>query len=451
MTNHLNTFCGSLWRSLIFLIVVMAAPSAAAQSLPYPALIGYWQNWSTLPLTSIDARYNVIEIAFPLPATGTDYNFTKLDFGPHNSTTFKAGIATLQGQGRKVLLSLGGATAPVYLNTKSERATFVSSVGTMLTTYGFDGIDIDLESSSMNFTKIKMSNNTDSGLVNLIQAVKDILANYQTARSKRCLLTMAPEVMYVQGGYATPYYKSGAYLPIINAFKNDIDMLQVQLYNVGQAITALDNLDYSESDGADFIVAMTEMVLKGFTASQLSGGSGVFAAIPEGKVAVGLPACANSAGSGFATAAVQKQAIDYLRGVGAKPGSYTLKKVGGYPNLGGMMTWSINTDVECLTTAANGFASSFATIFNGVGTGVSETANSNTFNVYPNPAQQQVTVDFGNSAQKGTLFVYNALGQLQMQQPIANAQRVTLNIALFPAGVYFVQLGNVLQKMMKVD
>ena len=115
------------------------------------------------------------------------------------------------------------------------------------------------------------------------------------------------------------------------------------------------------------------------------------------------------------------------------------------------MTWSINTDVECLTTAANGFASSYATIFNGVGTGVSETANSNTFNVYPNPAQQQVTVDFGNSPQKGTLFVYNALGQLQMQQEIANAQRVTLNIASFPAGIYFVQLGNVLQKMMKVD
>ena len=388
-------------------------------------------------------------MAFPLPSGGTDYNFTQLDKGPHNTTTFKAGIVTLQGQGRKVLLSLGGATAPIYLNNKSERATFVSSVGTLLTTYGFDGIDLDLESSSMDFTNIKMSNNTDSGLVNMIQAVKDILANYQTAKGKRCLLTMAPEVMYVQGGYSTPYYKSGAYLPIINAFKNDIDLLMVQLYNVGQGITALDNNDYSESSGADFIVAMTEMVLKGFTASEMSGGAGAFAALPERKVAVALPACSNSAGSGYVSAAVQKQAIDYLRGVGSKPGSYTLKKAGGYPDLGGMMTWSINGDLAC--NPSNGFASSYATIFNGVGVSVAKNEVASEITLYPNPAQKQITLDMGSNTLKGTVSVYNSLGQVMLQKQTGNEQKITIDVADFPAGVYFIQSGGTTQKFMKVD
>lgn len=35
-------------------------------------------------------------------------------------------------------------------------------------------------------------------------------------------------------------------------------------------------------------------------------------------------------------------AIKYLRGNGPKPGNYTLVQSGGYPNLRGMMTWSIN-------------------------------------------------------------------------------------------------------------
>jgi chitinase len=415
-----------------------------AQSLPYPALVGYWENWNNLALTSVDARYNVIEVAFPLPANGTDYNMNSLDFGPHSSSSFKAAIATLQGQGKKVLLSLGGATAPIYLDDVNQKNTFVSSVGTLLTTYGFDGIDIDLESSSLDFTSIKMTNNTNAGLVNMISAIQQILANYQTAKSKRCLLTMAPEVIYAQGGYGYNVYNSGAYLPIIEALRNDLDLLQVQLYNVGDVVKALDGKSYSEGS-ADFIVAMTEMIIKGFTASKLSGGSGAYSGLPESKVAVGLASCGNSA-SGYASATIRQQAINYLRGVGTKPGTYTLLTPGGYPNLGGMMTWSINEDLAC--NPSYGIASSFQTIFAGVGVSALEINEYQSFVLYPNPAEEnKVSVDFGDVSLSGMLTIYNHIGQAVHQQMIHSDSKTLIDISSLAAGIYLVNFANESKKL----
>ena len=435
--------------SLLAFTLLFSLQTLKAQSLPYPALVGYWENWSSLSLTAVDSKYNVIIVAFPLPAAGTDYNFTQLDKGPHNTSSFKSAITTLQGQGKKVLLSIGGATVPIYLDNATEKNTFVSSIGTMLTTYGFDGIDIDLESSSMDFQNVKMTGNTDAGLLNMISAIQSILSNYQTAKGKRCLLTAAPEVMYCQGGYKTPYYKSGAFLPIIEALKNDFDLVQVQLYNVGQGITALDNTDYYEAT-VDFIVSMTEMMIKGFTATELSGGSGTFSGLPERKVAVALPACTGAAGSGYTSAAMQKQAIDYLRGVGSKPGSYTLKTVGGYPNLGGMMTWSINADKDC-SAGSYGFATSYNNIFSGVGVSVSDHKVSAEMSLYPNPAQKQITLDMGTNGVKGNVSVYNSLGQVLFQKQAGSDSKIVLDVENFPAGIYFVKAGDSIQKFMKVD
>ena len=56
-------------------------------------------------------------------------------------------------------------------------------------------------------------------------------------------------------------------------------------------------------------------------------------------------------------------AIDYLMGNGSKPGSYTLQG-GPYPNLGGMMTWSINWDaVTNCNNSAYEYATNYENIF----------------------------------------------------------------------------------------
>ena len=136
-------------RSLLPLATgaTLLAASAAAQ-LPSPALIGYWHNWNDanapyLPLDAIDDRYNVVEVAFALPVSPTDMT---LVFSPEgvSQSAFMAQMQALQSQGKKVLLSIGGATASIDLTTDENNAAFVSSLNGLVDSYGFDGIDIDI-------------------------------------------------------------------------------------------------------------------------------------------------------------------------------------------------------------------------------------------------------------------------------------------------------------------
>ena len=69
------------------LLLITAFSPTTAQT-PNPALVGYWQNWNDaacprIQLTEIDNRYNVICIAFALPAAGTDYDMV---FVPEGSS-----------------------------------------------------------------------------------------------------------------------------------------------------------------------------------------------------------------------------------------------------------------------------------------------------------------------------------------------------------------------------
>jgi chitinase len=62
---------------------------------------------------------------------------------------FKAGIASLKSQGRKVMISLGGGGQVFTLADAKSVPNFVSSVARINTEYGFDGVDIDFESPSL--------------------------------------------------------------------------------------------------------------------------------------------------------------------------------------------------------------------------------------------------------------------------------------------------------------
>ena len=107
----------------------------------------------------------------------------------------------------------------------------------------------------------------------------------------------------------------GAYLPLIDALRNRLDILQVQLYNSG-SMYGIDGATYTQGT-ADFIVSQTEALLQGFSTA-----GGYFAPLPPEKVAIGLPACPLAAGGGYVPPAVLEQAVDYLRGFGPQPGSY---------------------------------------------------------------------------------------------------------------------------------
>lgn len=325
---------------------------------PNPALIGYWQNWDDFQcpyvrLTQIDTSYNIIPVAFAVPASGTSYNMT---FTPDGITplSFKQQIDTMHLRGKKVIISIGGANDPVTLNDTNQRNSFISSMMTIITTYGFDGMDIDLEGGSLVITGGTIANPTDAKTINLIYAIKKIMTNFRAQYGKKMILTMAPETAYVTGGMSAFGSIWGAYLPVIHALRDSIEVLQVQLYNSG-SMYGIDGQIYFQGT-VDFILSQTEAVIHGFNTA-----GGYFTGLRADQVAVGLPACSNAAGGGYIISDSVKAAINYLRGLSPKPAHYTC--VNSYPALRGMMNWSINWDKVATCGSVYEFANNFNNIF----------------------------------------------------------------------------------------
>jgi chitinase len=115
-----------------------------------------------------------------------------------------------------------------------------------------------------------------------------------------------------------------------------LTLLHVQDYNSGP-ILGLDN-QFHNMGVADFHVAMTDMLLTGFPIE--GNAANVFPPLRQDQVAIGLPASSN-AGNGWTSVAEVQRALDCLV-KGQNCGSYVPHGV--YPNLRGLMTWSINWD-----------------------------------------------------------------------------------------------------------
>ncbi len=346
-------------EAFIFLAVLSAATIPGDGRAQSHDLIGYWHNWSDanapyIPLDQVDPRYSVIEVAFALPANGSTSN---MQFVPAmvSQSTLITQIQTLQAAGRKVLISIGGATATVQLNSNAQRDVFVSSMLTILNTFGFDGIDLDLEGSSVSITSGTIAAPIDQPIIRLIAAVNSIATQYQASHGHHMMLTMAPETAFVQGGMSAFGGIWGAYLPIIHALRDRLDILQVQLYNSG-SMYGINGAIY-EQGTADFILSQTEAVIQGFNTL-----GGYFNGLPPEKVASALPACPSAAGGGYVSSAVLVSAMNYLLGTGPQPGNYT--RTASYPALRGLMTWSVNWDAlnTCNTTSYR-YAQTYQSIF----------------------------------------------------------------------------------------
>lgn len=426
-----------IFRLAVFFTGLTMAGTTLAQ-VPYPALIGYfhnWQDWNApyIQLDQIDTRYNIICVAFAVPEAGTDY---KMQFIPDQVSpgVFKSQIQTLQMQGRKVLISIGGATAPVSLDNIIERDTFISRMNHIITTYGFDGMDIDLEGSSLSVSGGTIPAPVNAPVIHLIDATRQIMANYHTVHQKRMILTMAPETAYVQGGQSAYTGVWGAYLPVIHALRDSVEILHVQLYNSG-SMYGIDGLIYHQGT-ADFIVAMCEAVIQGFNTQ-----GGWFNGLAANKIAVGLPACSQAAGGGFTDTATVRAAIEYLRENGSKPGTYTLAQAGGYPGLRGMMTWSINWDASTLCGSVYEFAANYERIF-GLVTAVPTLAGSAMHcQVSPNPATNDVYLHFSHDvALPDEVSLYNSSGQIVFMTKVIEYE-MHIDLRPYPAGFYFIKTG----------
>ncbi|MFB8088954.1 chitinase [Streptomyces sp. NPDC055992] len=327
--------------------------SEGGTQLPAHALVGYlhssFANGSGYTrMADVPDSWDVIDLAFgePTSVTSGDIRFKLCPVtecpNVESEAEFKAAIKAKQAAGKKVLISIGGQNGQVQLATTAARDMFVSSVGKIIDEYGLDGLDIDFEghSLSLNTGDTDFRNPTTPVIVNLISAVKTLKAKY----GDKFVLTMAPETFFVQLGYQ--YYgsgpwggqdpRAGAYLPVIHALRDDLTLLHVQDYNSG-SIMGLDN-QYHSMGGADFHIAMTDMLLAGFPVA--GDQTKVFPGLRPDQVAIGLPA-STQAGNGHTSPAEVTKALNCLTKK-TDCGSYATH--GTWSGLRGLMTWSINWD-----------------------------------------------------------------------------------------------------------
>jgi chitinase len=277
-------------------------------SIPKHALIGYWQNFNngakTLRIRDVPAAYDVIIVAFASQtATPGQVTFAvdpglSTALGGYSKADFIADVRAKQTAGKKVVLSIGGELGNVTINSSATVTAFVDSFYALMTEYGFDGLDIDLE------------HGIDA--VNLSAAARQ-LANKV---GSRFVLTMAPQTLDVQTG--------GRYMPLINNTKDIITIVHTQYYNSG-AMLGRDGKVYSQGT-VDFITAQADLLLATLRADQ---------------VALGLPASPQGAGSGYVSPSVVNAALSCLA-LGTNCGTY--KPVAKYEAIRGVMDWSISWD-----------------------------------------------------------------------------------------------------------
>ncbi|MGW4168726.1 chitinase [Streptomyces chartreusis] len=344
---------GESAKSATVTATTIAGPSGPGTDLPAHALVGYlhasFANGSGYTrMADVPDSWDVIDLAFgePTSVTSGDIRFDRCPVAEcpnvESDADFKAAIKAKQAAGKKVLISIGGQNGQVQLTTTPARDTFVTSVSKIIDEYGLDGLDIDFEghSLSLNADDTDFKNPKTPVIVNLIAALKTLKAKY----GDDFVLTMAPETFFVQLGYQ--YYgtgqwggqdpRAGAYLPVIHALRDDLTLLHVQDYNSGP-IMGLDN-QYHSMGGADFHIAMTDMLLTGFPVA--GNANNVFPPLRPDQVAIGMPASTN-AGNGHVPPAEVTKTLDCLTKK-TNCGSYATH--GTWPALRGLMTWSINWD-----------------------------------------------------------------------------------------------------------
>ncbi|NBB88568.1 MAG: T9SS type A sorting domain-containing protein [Bacteroidetes bacterium] len=409
-----------------------------------PSLVGYWHNWNTalapyIPLDEVDERYDVISLAFAIPESENDMN---MQFVPDrvSAEELKTQIEILKNKGKKVVLSVGGATATINLEAETNKMDFIHSLNMLIEEFGFNGLDIDIEHGDVIFNLGgSISQPQNPAQLHLVEAIQEVMRDYRQRTGRKLFLTMAPETAYIQGGQSAFGGIWGGYLPIVDALRDSIDILQVQLYNSG-TMFGIDRNIY-EQGTADFIVSQTEAVIQGFPTE-----GGFFEGLPAEKIAIALPACPLAAGGGYTDPSTVAAAVRYLRGESPAPESYRLFDPNGYATLGGMMTWSINWDAVSTCGGTYTYADNYETLF----TPTTNTVEQQKWplSIYPNPTADFIRFQNPREQLGSNLQIFDVKGRTVIQK--ANFRGRAVNLSSLPAGLYFVHWGRFSGKVVKL-
>ncbi|KUN26117.1 chitinase [Streptomyces antibioticus] len=284
-----------------------ATPTGPA--LPKHAVTGYWQNFNNgatvQKISAVQSQYDIIAVAFADATTtpgAVTFNLDSAGLGGYTVDQFKADIAAKKAAGKKVIISVGGQNGTVSINDSTSATNFANSVYSLMQTYGFDGVDIDLE-NGINATY-------------MTQALRSL----SSKAGSSLIITMAPQTIDMQS-------TSNGYFQTALNIKDILTVVNMQYYNSGSML-GCDGKVYSQGS-VDFLTALACI--------QLEGG------LAPSQVGLGLPASTSGAGSGYVSPTVVNNALDCLtKGTGC--GSFKPSKT--YPDLRGAMTWSTNWDAS---------------------------------------------------------------------------------------------------------
>jgi chitinase len=302
-------------------------------------LIGYWTGSrfsgisTPFPLHEVAPQWDIILVAFAMPdktaPEGTLHFRVPRGIDPDQ---LKADIAALKSQGRKVMISLGGGGEYFKLDDARDIPNFVSSVTSIVSEYGFDGVDIDFEAPSLVLAPgdTDFKHPTTPSIVNLITGLRQLREHFGPG----FMISLVPEGTQIPGGYASYGGQFGSYLPIAYALRDILSFVDAQDYNT-PPLQGLDGEIY-QSNSVDYHAAMTELLLHGFNV----GGNPAhfFPPLPPSKVAVGFL-------TGYTSPSVVSQAMDYIiTGKTSAGTTYKLREPSGYPAMIGAMFWTIDAD-----------------------------------------------------------------------------------------------------------
>jgi len=263
-------------------------------------------------LSAVNSNYDLIAVAFanadPANPGGVTFSIDSglsSALGGYTEAQFTSDIATLHAHGKKVIISVGGQNGTISVSDATSAANFANSVYGLIRTYGFDGVDIDLE-NGINPTYMasalhQLSARVGSGLI----------------------ITLAPQTIDMQS-------TGDGYFQLALNIKDILTIVNMQYYNSGSMLGCNGNV-YSEG---------TEDFLTALACIQLQGG------LRPDQVGLGLPASGSAAGGGYVSPSVINAALDCLAR-GTNCGSF--KPSTTYPSIRGAMTWSISWD------ASNGY------------------------------------------------------------------------------------------------
>jgi len=305
-------------------------------------IIGYIPGWKTPPPATelAAAGYTHVMIAFGVFSTTTPGEIT-----PAFDMVSKAYIQTLHAAGIKVILSLGGASSSLPYTSvdfnkvltmaaspKAFTDKFSASLTNLMTSYGFDGFDIDIE-HGIN------AGGTFANPQGDIAALATII-NGMYAQNPKLLITLTPQIANIS---ATSNFDAtwGNYASLVMQTHKSLAWVGIQLYNAGCAY-GVDKVcyDVNVTSSPNATVAMAVDLLANWPA----GFQPYVASLTPSQIVLGYPSPDASGASDGAPVTPNSTIIKAIQCLKTQTSCGTYIPPKAYGAIGGVFNWEVTYD-----------------------------------------------------------------------------------------------------------